>query len=414
MPNVSIYMEVQGWSVLDLRLMRQEWHLFCESGATTVVLALDSDTLRKLHDEIEQGAEWLVQRPSAVEQWEPQEALPVNGPWGLTVTYHPKYFGAQIPRACLADDEIGATQEALPYWEIEASENQDATVTLQMSHRNVGALLDHLRRLLLREDASLLTAPGTPEEMRVYAMSRDDIDADGAYALLDQVATARRVGDASLDPVGALLHGGMLPVTTATRLRMDDFRGTELEREFAPIIAEVEGWGVQKPSPLTLGILRNLAITRGAMPLIDLEVLRADLSKVLRLLADFDVTDPRNPFGHVPAEDLADRPDWLLELVKMGLAHLLLMNLVTLADQADDFTLRQRNSNTYARASHHQDSSEFIGSNLRPAFEPVEAALFWRDRVRASERPTKELQPYIDRPDCGELVREILAARGDL
>jgi len=414
MPNVSIHMEVQEWSVLDRRPIMPGWHLFCESGATTAVLALDSDTLRNLHDEIEQGAEWLAQRPPSVEQWEPQEALPVNGPWGLTLTYHPKHFGVQCPHACLAEGKLGAAQEAFPYWEIEASEGQDATVTLQMSHRDIGALLNHLRRLLLRENASLLTAPETLEEVRAYAMSRDDVDANGAYALLDQVATARRSGDASFDPVGALLHGGMLPITSATRLRMDDFRGTELERKLASITEEVEGWGVQKPTPLTLGILRNLAITRGAMPIIDLGVLRADLPQVLRLLADFDVADPHNLFAHVPAEDLADRPDWLLELVETGLANLLLIDLIALTDQADEFTLRQRNSESYATWSQHHDNSGSISGNLVPVFGPTEAALFWRDRARASERPTNELQPYIDRPDCGGFVREILAARGDL
>lgn len=411
MPDAAIHLEVQKWTLLDLRVTTQEWRLFCESGAVTVVFVLDQDTLHELHDEIERGVEWVMQRPLAVEQWEPQESLPVDGPWGLTLTYRPKTFGVLAARQCLAEDEIRARDDLSPYWEIEARETSDATATLQMAHRDIGALLDRLRRLLLREDAALLTAPGTPDAVREYATTDQIIDTDESFALLNRIAVARRERDASLDPIGTLLHGGVLPVTTDTLLRMDEFRGAERERELAPIITEVEGWGVQRPPPLALGLLRNLARTRGAMPVIDLQVLQNNLDEVLRLLTDVNIVDVRNPSVFVPAEDLVDYPEWVLHILEGGLANLLWTAIITMTNAADDYALRQHHAHHRANPQRIGQVAEELDTELLPSFGPTEAALFWRDRVRAGERPTEELRRYSDRTDCGELAREILAAR---
>ena len=352
-----------------------------------------------------------MRRPLVVEQWEPQESLPVDGPWGLTLTYRPQSFSAQAPRPCLAEDEIGSSEELAPYWEIEARETNDATAILQVAHRDVGALLDRLRRLLLREEAELLTAPETPDAVREYATTDHVIETDESFALLDRIAIARRGRDASLDPIGALLHGGALPVTTDTLLRMDEFRGAERERELAPIIAEVEGWGVQRPAPLALGLLRNLARTRGAMPVIDWQVVRTNLDEVLRLLTDVDVLDVRNPSLFVPAEDLVDYPEWLLQILEGELATLLWTAIIAMTNPADDYALRQHHPGHRANPQQIRQAAKGSGTELLPSFGPTEAALFWRDRVRASERPIEELRHYIGRTDCGQLVREILAAR---
>lgn len=411
MSDVAIYIDVQKWTVLDLRRSRQEWRLYCESGAITVVFVLDQDTLRELHDEIERGAEWLIRCPLAVEQWKPKKALPVNGPWSLALTYHPKAFFIQAPRLCLAEDAIGTLEEISPYWEIEARETSDATATLRMAHRDIGALVDRLRRLLLREEAELLTASETPDAVREYATADHVIAPDESFALLDQIAVARRERDASLDPIGTLVHGGVLPMTTDTLLRMDDFRDTELQRKLAPTIEEVEGWGVQRPTPLALDILQNLARTRGAMPVINLQALRTNPDEVLHLLTNVDVANVRAFPSFVPAQDLVDYPEWLLEILERGLAGLLWTGIIAVTSVADDYALRQHHTDHRANPQRPVRFAEDLGADLSPSFGPTEAALFWHDRVRASERPLKELRRYIDRADCGNLVREILAAR---